>query len=65
MSYFPRAKADREKSRDLFLPGHADWSTFSILFAQPISALQILTKTNEWKWVKVRPESPKIPLPST
>lgn len=53
MSYSPRNDADREKSRDLFLPGHADWSTFSILFSQPISALQILDNHNHWKWVRV------------
>lgn len=53
MGYFPRSSADREKARDLFLPGHADWSTFSILFSQPISALQILDKANSWKWVQV------------
>lgn len=24
ISYFPRARADRDKARGLFLPGHAD-----------------------------------------
>ncbi|KAF5523359.1 hypothetical protein CGCA056_v004159 [Colletotrichum aenigma] len=53
MSNSPRNDADREKSCDLFLPGHADWSTFSILFSQPISALQILDNHNQWKWVRL------------
>ncbi|KAL4874221.1 hypothetical protein BJY04DRAFT_225271 [Aspergillus karnatakaensis] len=57
MSYFPRAQADREKARNLYLPGHADWSTFSILFSQPISALQILEKNNTWKWVRYHPHT--------
>ncbi|KAJ0309882.1 hypothetical protein Brms1b_008921 [Colletotrichum noveboracense] len=57
MSYSPRNDADREKSRDLFLPGHADWSTFSILFSQPISALQILDNQNQWKWVRYIPHT--------
>ncbi|KAF4813097.1 Gibberellin 20 oxidase 5 [Colletotrichum siamense] len=57
MSYSPRNDADREKSRDLFLPGHADWSTFSILFSQPISALQILDNHNQWKWVRYIPHT--------
>ncbi|KAL4954889.1 hypothetical protein BDW69DRAFT_183130 [Aspergillus filifer] len=55
MSYFPRTTVNKEKSRNLFLPGHADWSTFSILFSQPISALQILGKSGGWKWVRYNP----------
>ncbi|KAL4965119.1 uncharacterized protein BDV14DRAFT_200107 [Aspergillus stella-maris] len=55
MSYSPRTTTDRAKSRDLFLPGHADWSTFSILFSQPISALQILERSGGWKWVRYTP----------
>ncbi|ORY28945.1 hypothetical protein BCR39DRAFT_495734 [Naematelia encephala] len=32
--------------------GHTDFNTISLLFNQPISALQILTPANEWRWVK-------------
>jgi len=31
-------------------------NTVSLLFSQPITALQILTKENEWKWVKHVPD---------
>ena len=37
-----------------FMPGHADWGTFSILFWQPVCALQILDKSGVPKWVEVR-----------
>lgn len=26
--------------------------TLTLLFSQPMSALQILTKDDEWKWIK-------------
>lgn len=30
---------------------HSD-NSISLLYSQPVSALQILTAENEWKWVK-------------
>lgn len=29
-----------------------DFMTLTLLFSQPVSALQILTKDGQWKWVK-------------
>lgn len=58
MIYNPRTEDDNEKYRDLYLAGHTDWGSFTFLFAQPISALQILESgTNEWKWVQYLPSS--------
>lgn len=57
MIYNPRDEKDNEKYRDLYLAGHTDWGTFTFLFSQPISALQILTKAGEWKWVGYLPQS--------
>jgi isopenicillin N synthase-like dioxygenase len=30
----------------------SDFGTITILYSQPVAALQILTKENTWKWVK-------------
>ncbi|KZF19604.1 gibberellin 2-oxidase [Xylona heveae TC161] len=58
MIYNPRTDEDNDKYRDLYLAGHTDWGTFTFLFSQPISALQILeSSTNTWKWVQYLPQS--------
>ncbi|CAG9990048.1 unnamed protein product [Clonostachys byssicola] len=55
MSYAPLTPEATAKARGLFMPAHADWGTFSILFSQPVSALQILHKSNVFKWVEYKP----------
>ncbi|KAJ9151371.1 Clavaminate synthase-like protein [Pleurostoma richardsiae] len=55
MSYAPLSPEATRKSRGLFMPGHADWGTFSILFSQPVCALQILHKSGVFKWVEYKP----------
>lgn len=57
MIYNPRTTDDNQKYRDLYLAGHTDWGSFTFLFSQPISALQILTLSGEWKWVQYLPQS--------
>ncbi|KAH8678951.1 hypothetical protein BGZ60DRAFT_555597 [Tricladium varicosporioides] len=57
MIYNPRTTDDNQKYRDLYLAGHTDWGSFTFLFSQPISALQILTMDGEWKWVQYLPQS--------
>ncbi|KAI9925406.1 hypothetical protein MW887_005787 [Aspergillus wentii] len=57
MIYNPRTEDDNEKYRDLYLAGHTDWGTFTFLFAQPISALQILDNHGTWKWVQYLEDS--------
>jgi isopenicillin N synthase-like dioxygenase len=57
MIYNPRTEDDNQKYRDLYLAGHTDWGSFTFLFSQPISALQILSSTGEWKWVQYLPQS--------
>ncbi|TVY29195.1 Flavanone 3-dioxygenase [Lachnellula hyalina] len=51
--YAPLTAEEKVKSRGLFMPGHADWGTFSILFSQTIAALQVLDyQTGSFKWVE-------------
>ncbi|KXN92322.1 hypothetical protein AN958_08553 [Leucoagaricus sp. SymC.cos] len=49
---FPRPEEDESKAGGVWLKGHTDFMTLTLLFSQPVSALQILTKAGEWKWVK-------------
>ncbi|KPM41807.1 hypothetical protein AK830_g4736 [Neonectria ditissima] len=52
----PRSKEESEKYRDIFLSGHTDWGTFTLLFSQPIAALQVLCHhTEKYRWVKHQP----------
>ncbi|KAI1370865.1 hypothetical protein F4677DRAFT_450939 [Hypoxylon crocopeplum] len=55
MSYAPLSEEATLKARGLFMPGHADWGTFSILFSQPVLALQVLHKSGAFKWVQYKP----------
>ncbi|KAI0126255.1 hypothetical protein BJ170DRAFT_726185 [Xylariales sp. AK1849] len=57
MSYAPLSEEATHKARGLFMPGHADWGTFSILFSQPVSALQVLHKSGVFKWVQYKPHT--------
>lgn len=53
--YNPRPADDTGQYRDLWLGGHTDLGSFTFLFSQPISALQIRTLAGEWKWVRYLP----------
>lgn len=57
MIYNPRTDEDNQRYRDLYLAGHTDWGTFTFLFSQPISALQILDNHGAWKWVQYLPNA--------
>ncbi|WWC98777.1 hypothetical protein V866_005670 [Kwoniella sp. B9012] len=52
MGYFPRDEKDEEATSGIWSKGHTDYNSISLLYSQPISALQILTPENEWRWVK-------------
>ncbi|PPQ91997.1 hypothetical protein CVT25_004653 [Psilocybe cyanescens] len=43
---------DEVKSKNVWLKGHTDFGTITILYSQPVAALQILTSDGTWKWVK-------------
>jgi isopenicillin N synthase-like dioxygenase len=54
MIYDPLTNIEAEKTNGVYLKGHTDFNTVSILFSQPITALQILMPDGKWKWVKHR-----------
>ncbi|KAJ3783346.1 Clavaminate synthase-like protein [Lentinula aff. detonsa] len=45
MRYHPR-------KNNVWLKGHNDIGTITLLYSQPVSALQILARDGTWKWIK-------------
>ncbi|KAF7343273.1 Clavaminate synthase-like protein [Mycena venus] len=52
MKYYPRSQAEELKTKNVWLKGHTDFGTITVLYSQPVSALQILTRDGKWKWIK-------------
>ena len=52
MHYAARSVEENHLVGDLYSPGHTDLGSVTLLFRQPVAALQILNKQNEWKWVR-------------
>ncbi|KAJ5170442.1 uncharacterized protein N7500_003225 [Penicillium coprophilum] len=52
MHYAARSAEDNKKVGELYSPGHTDLGTVTLLFRQPVAALQILNSKGEWKWVR-------------
>lgn len=52
MHYAARSAEDNEKVGELYSPGHTDLGSVTLLFRQPVAALQILNSEGQWKWVR-------------
>ncbi|KAF5358211.1 hypothetical protein D9756_001600 [Leucocoprinus leucothites] len=52
MKYYPRTKDEEDKTNQVWLKGHTDFGTITILYSQPVAALQILTPEGNWKWIR-------------
>ncbi|KAL4965448.1 uncharacterized protein BDV14DRAFT_189552 [Aspergillus stella-maris] len=57
MKYYARSQEDNEKLGGVWLKGHSDMGSLTLLFRQPVAALQVLTKSGEWKYVKPQMEA--------
>ncbi|KAF2140987.1 uncharacterized protein K452DRAFT_229479 [Aplosporella prunicola CBS 121167] len=57
MHYAARSPEENKKVGELYAPGHTDLGSITLLFRQPVAALQILNSKNEWKWVKPQDET--------
>ena len=58
MYYAARSPEENEQIGNLYSAGHTDLGSITLLFRQPIAALQIQnSSTGQWKWVKPAPES--------
>ncbi|KAF5369675.1 hypothetical protein D9615_010239 [Tricholomella constricta] len=52
MKYYPRSTEDEEKTKNVWLKGHTDFGSLTLLWSQPVSALQIQSPDGKWRWVK-------------
>ncbi|KAK7461079.1 hypothetical protein VKT23_009008 [Stygiomarasmius scandens] len=52
MKYYPRSEEDEAKSKNVWLKGHTDFGTITILYSQPVAALQILGLDERWRWIQ-------------
>lgn len=52
MKYWPRSEDEEEKTNNVWLKGHTDFGSITILWSQPVVALQILSPSGRWQWVK-------------
>ncbi|OJJ59146.1 hypothetical protein ASPSYDRAFT_203151 [Aspergillus sydowii CBS 593.65] len=52
MHYAARSAEENKLVGELYSPGHTDLGTVTLLFRQPVAALQILNSEGQWKWVR-------------
>ncbi|KAJ7088430.1 hypothetical protein B0H15DRAFT_841338 [Mycena belliarum] len=52
MKYFPRSQDEEQRTKQVWLKGHTDIGSVTILWSQPIGGLQILSLDGVWRWVR-------------
>ncbi|KAF4462758.1 flavonol synthase [Fusarium albosuccineum] len=52
MKYHPRDAATNAKLDAVWVKGHTDFGSLTLLFRQPVAALQVRSPDGNWKWVK-------------
>ena len=57
MIYRARTPEQNTLCNNLYSKGHSDFGSLTLLFRQPVAALQILLPDGSWKWVKPYPDS--------
>lgn len=55
--YRARSAEENARFQNLYSRGHTDFGSLTLLFRQPVAALQIRTHSGDWKWVKPHPGS--------
>ncbi|KAJ7766299.1 Clavaminate synthase-like protein [Mycena maculata] len=50
--YYPRTQDEELKTENVWLKGHTDFGTITVLYSQSVAALQILGRDGTWKWIK-------------
>ncbi|KAF7986013.1 hypothetical protein HWV62_41348 [Athelia sp. TMB] len=50
--HYPRNEEEEEQTKNVWLKGHTDIGGVTILWSQPIAALQILSPQGKWQWVR-------------
>ena len=54
---FPRSAEDEERTKNVWMKGHTDSGTVSLLWNQPVIALQIMCPDGKWRYVRYVPNS--------
>ena len=62
MKYHKKTAAENEQIDNVWVKGHTDFGSLTLLFRQPIASLQVRTPEGNWKWVKPYPESITVNL---
>ncbi|OJT03633.1 UPF0676 protein [Trametes pubescens] len=52
MKYYPRSQEEEANTNNVWMKGHTDIGTITILWSQPVSGLQILCPNGQWRWVR-------------
>ena len=57
MKYHSRSAEVNRQLDGVWVKGHTDFGSLTLLFRQPVAALQVRTPSEEWKYVKPHPGS--------
>ncbi|KAF7797973.1 hypothetical protein EIP86_009180 [Pleurotus ostreatoroseus] len=52
MKYHMRSQEEETKTNNVWLKGHADIGSITILWSQPVGGLQILSRDGKWRWIR-------------
>jgi len=52
MKYYPRTDEEEARTNNVWLKGHTDFGSITILWSQPVAGLQILSPEGKWLWVR-------------
>ncbi|KAK7680292.1 hypothetical protein QCA50_016532 [Cerrena zonata] len=52
MKYYPRTEEEESKTNNVWLKGHTDFGSLTILWSQPVSALQVMSPDGKWRWIR-------------
>jgi isopenicillin N synthase-like dioxygenase len=62
MKYHARSPSENAKLGSTWVKGHTDFGSVTLLFRQPVAALQVRGADEQWKWVKPYPGSITVNL---
>ncbi|EKG17700.1 Isopenicillin N synthase [Macrophomina phaseolina MS6] len=62
MKYHKRSAQENAELGNVWVKGHTDFGSLTLLFRQPVASLQVRTPQGEWKYVKPHPASITVNL---
>jgi isopenicillin N synthase-like dioxygenase len=62
MKYHRRTEEENQALDNVWDKGHTDFGSLTLLFRQPVCALQVRTPEGKWRWVRPYPESITVNL---